>query len=98
MDNINDEEYPLHCGHWVHLHCLLNWKEIQKLKNIKCPVCREDIDLNKKVKKKDRMVKININKNLNDIESVSLFFELTINIVHCLIIKGMPPFTWRSCC
>ena len=84
MDDLNNEEDPLHCGHWVHLHCLFNWKEIQKLKNIKCPVCRQDIDLNKKIEKKDRMVRININKNLNDIESVSLFFELTIMLLRAM--------------
>lgn len=84
MDDLNEEDNPLDCGHWVHLHCLLNWKEIQKLKNIKCPVCRQDIDINKKIEKKDRMVKININKNLNDIESVSLFFELTIMLLKAM--------------
>jgi len=84
MDDLSEEETPLHCGHWVHLHCLLNWKEIQKFKNIKCPVCRKNIKLNKKKEKKDRMVKININKNLNDIESVSLFFELTIKMLNIM--------------
>ena len=82
MDDINDEDTRLHCGHWAHLHCLLNWKEIQKLKNMNCPVCRQHIDLNKKVEKiKDRMVKININKILNDTESVSLFMKLTIKLL-----------------
>jgi hypothetical protein len=85
MDDINDEDTRLHCGHWAHLHCLLNWKEIQKLKNMNCPVCRQDIDLNKKVEKiKDRMVKINIYKILNDTQSVSLFIKLTIKMLDAM--------------
>ena len=40
--------------------------------------------INKKIETKDIMVEININKNLNDIESVSLFFELTIKMLNIM--------------
>lgn len=41
MDDLKDEHQPLSCGHWVHRHCVLQWKD-------QCPVCRQKISLTKK--------------------------------------------------
>jgi hypothetical protein len=42
--DLNGENQPLKCGHWVHKDCIQKWKIIQKISKIKCPLCRADLE------------------------------------------------------
>lgn len=57
MKSIENIIKPLSCGHWVHKHCVLRWKD-------RCPICR------KKIKLTDRERNILNSNNLSNLNSV----------------------------
>jgi len=50
MESTENINYPLQCGHWIHLECLLKWREDT------CPMCREHIKFTMKEKSKKNAI------------------------------------------
>lgn len=43
FESLESELESLECGHWVHVHCVMQWREFQPTKKAHCPICRKEL-------------------------------------------------------
>jgi len=86
MESLENVEYPLRCGHWIHKECLLKWKEDT------CPMCRSPIKFTVKEKRIKNRIHKNKGKNLHNENDVILPPEILELIESILIRQGIPEY------
>jgi hypothetical protein len=74
MESTENIKYPLQCGHWIHLECLLKWREDT------CPMCRELIKFTRKEKIKKNAIHRNQDRRMrrdsNQYEDVEIPYSI----------------------